>query len=196
LNCLAAALAILATGCLVAGLSVENFRTAAFLAGAAGAAWVAILAWRPRTPTHGLFLCAALGAAGLVAARGHSALALAGTTAALFAWDAVSVGRLLAALPATARRKMTPHYLAQAALTAGAVFGVPLLALAVRPSLSFPGAFGLLLGTLFLMGLALWQSGRLGRGSLDEEASAANAASPKERGERLADSAGRSPPPA
>jgi hypothetical protein len=161
LNLAAALLAALATGCLTTALAVDGAGIAALAPALLGAVWVAVLLWRPATPVHGLFLFVALGAAGLAATQGHSILALAATTASLFAWDAASVRRILGVLPPPAYRRIAPLYLVQAAATAGAAFTVPLVAIAVRPALGFPAALGLSLSILALLGLALWQSARV-----------------------------------
>ncbi len=65
----------------------------------AGALWVVVLIARPKTPVHGLFLFLALAGAAIVAVRGDILLALAASTSALFAWDAVTMQRLFSTLP-------------------------------------------------------------------------------------------------
>jgi hypothetical protein len=180
LNLAAALLAALATGCLTTAFAVGGAGVATLAPALLGAMWVAILLWRPRAPVHGLFLFMALGAAGLEAAQGHTILSLAATTASLFAWDAASVRRILAALPPLAYRRIVPHYVAHAAATAGVAFAVPLLAIAVRPTLGFPAALGLSLGILALLGLALWQSGRLASFSHPQDTDAGKSATKRD----------------
>jgi hypothetical protein len=184
LNLSAVLLAALATGCLTSAFAVGGAGVATLAPALLGAMWVAILLWRPRTPVHGLFLFMALGAAGLAAAQGHTILSLAATTASLFAWDAASVRRILAALPPLAYRRIAPHYVAHAAATAGVAFAVPLLAIAVRPTLGFPAALGLSLGILALLGLALWQSGRVASFSHPQDANANNPATKRDADDR------------
>lgn len=172
MNLAAVLLAALAAGCLTSAFGVGGAGVATLAPALLGAVWVATLLWRPRTPVHGLFLFMALGAAGLAAARGHTILALAATTASLFAWDAASVRRILSVLPPVAYRQIAPRYIAQAAATAGVAFAVPLLAFAIRPTLGFPAAFGLSLGLLAVLGVALWQSARVAAFSRPQDADA------------------------
>ena len=180
MNLAAALLAALATGCLTSALAADGARAATLAPALLGAMWVAILLWRPKTPVHGLFLFTALGAAGLAATQGHTILSLAATTASLFAWDAASVRRILAVLPPLAYRRIAPHYVAHAAATAAVAFAVPLLAIAVRPTLGFPAAFGLSLGILALLGLALWQSARVAAFSHPQDADADKSATKRD----------------
>jgi hypothetical protein len=184
LNLAAVLLAALAAGCLTSAFAVGGAGVAALAPALLGAVWVAILLWRPRTPVHGLFLFMALGAAGLAAARGHTILALAATTASLFAWDAASVRRILAVLPPLAYRRITPHYVVHAVTTAGVAFAVPLLAIAGRPALGFPAALGLSLGILALLGLTLWQSARVASLSHSQDAPADESATKRDAGDR------------
>ncbi|MEI6171009.1 MAG: hypothetical protein WCQ45_00820 [bacterium] len=184
MNLAAILLAALATGCLTTAFAVGGAGIAAFAPTLLGAVWVAVLLWRPWTPVHGLFLFMALGAAGLAAAQGHGSLALAATTASLFAWDAASVRRILAVLPPPAYRRIAPHYVAHAVTTAGVAFAVPLLAIAVRPALGFPTALGLSLGILALLGLALWQSGRVASFSHPQDADPGKSATKRDAGDR------------
>ncbi len=129
----------------------------------AGALWVAVLAVRPKTPVHGFFLFLALAGAAIVAVRGDVLLALAGSTSALFAWDAVTMQRLFSSLPPGGRRRIAARYALQALGTAAVALGAPAVGLLVRPVLGFPAALGLALAMLALLGVALWQSGRVGR---------------------------------
>jgi hypothetical protein len=184
LNLSAALLAALATGCLTTAFALGGAGIAALAPALLGAMWVAILLWRPKTPVHGLFLFMALGAAGLTAVQGHGTLALAATTASLFAWDAASVRRILAVLPPLAYRRIAPHYVAHAVTTAGVAFAVPLLAIAVRPALGFPAALGLSLGILALLGVALWQSARVAALSHPQDAQADTSAAKEDAGDR------------
>jgi hypothetical protein len=184
LNLAAILLATLAAGCLTTAFAVGGAGIAALAPTLLGAVWVAVLLWRPRTPVHGLFLFMALGAAGLAAAQGHGLLALATTTASLFAWDAASVRRILAVLPPPAYRRIAPHYVAHAVTTAGVAFAVPLLAIAVRPALGFPAALGLSLGILALLGLALWQSARVASLSHPRDAQADESVAKEDAGDR------------
>jgi hypothetical protein len=57
---------------------------------------------------------------------------------------------------------------------------VPLLAIAVRPTLGFPAALGLSLGILALLGLALWQSGRLASFSHPQDTDAGKSATKRD----------------
>jgi hypothetical protein len=184
LNLAAVLLAALTTGCLTSAFAVGGAGVATLVPALLGAMWVAVLLWRPRTPVHGLFLFMALGAAGLAAAQGHTILSLAATTASLFAWDAASVRRILSVLPSLAYRRIAPHYVAHAAATAGVAFAVPLLAIAVRPTLGFPAALGLSLGILALLGLALWQSGRVASFSHPQGADAGKSTTKRDAGDR------------
>ncbi len=193
MNLSAASLALLAAGCLTAGFLLGAVHVAAILSGVFGALWAAVLTWCPGMPVHGLFLCVTLGAAGLLAVQGHPILALGAGTAALFAWDVASVRRMLVVLPPATKRRIAPYYLTQAAITAAAAVAVPLLAVAVRPALSFPVAFGLLLGILALLGLSMWQSARVARGSGHDGPEAQEPSSKREASGPSARSAGRSP---
>lgn len=129
----------------------------------AGALWVAILIARPKTPVHGLFLFLSLAGAAIVGVRGDVLLAIVALTSALFAWDAVTMQRLLSPLPRDGRRRITARYALQALGTAAVALGAPAVGILVRPVLGFPAALGLALAMLALLGVALWQSGRVGR---------------------------------
>ena len=101
--------------------------------------------------------------------RGDVFLALVASTSALFAWDAVTMQRLLSALPRGGRRRITARYALQALGTAAVALGAPAVGILVRPVLGFPAALGLALAMLALLGVALWQSGRVGRTAEEAE---------------------------
>lgn len=142
----------------------------ALVAAAAGAVWVAVLLFRPKTPVHGLFLFLGLAGTGIAAVRGQVLLGLAGCTLCLFAWDAVTVQHLFSILPPRGRRKVASRYAAQALLTAAVALAAPAIGVLVHPAIGFPVALGLCLAALSLLGVALWQGARVGRRASDETA--------------------------
>jgi hypothetical protein len=133
-----------------------------------GASWVAVLVARPKTPVHGLLLFSALVGSGIVAVRGSVLLALAASTAALFAWDAVTMQRLFSTLPAAGRRRITRRYGLQALGTAAVALAAAAIGLLLRPKVGFPAALGLSLAVLALLGIALWQSGHVDRTAAEQ----------------------------
>ncbi len=161
-------LAAASSGFIALGLAWSGPIVEALIAAAAGAVWVAVLLFRPKTPVHGLFLFLGLAGAAIAAARGQVLLALAGCTLCLFAWDAVTVQRLFSALPPHGRRKVASRYTAQALLTAAVALAAPAVGVLARPAIGFPAALGLSLAVLALLGIALWQAGRAARHSSGE----------------------------
>lgn len=156
-------LAVVSSGLLGLAFAASGPFYEPLAAALAGALWVVVLIARPKTPVHGLFLFLALAGAAIVAVRGDILLALAASTSALFAWDAVTMQRLFSTLPPGGRRRITTRYALQALGTATVALGAPAVGILVRPVLGFPAALGLALAMLALLGVALWQSGRVGR---------------------------------
>lgn len=126
-----------------------------------GAAWVAVLVFRPKTPVHGLFLFLGLAGAGAAAVRGQIPLGLLACTAALFAWDSTAMQRFFSELPPRGRRAAEARYAIHAAATAIVALAIPGLALVVRPRLGFPAALGLAMAATLALAVALWQVGRV-----------------------------------
>lgn len=145
-------------------------------AAVAGAAWIAVLAFRPKAPIHGLFLFLTLAAAGAAAVQGRLLLGLVACTTGLFAWDAATMQRFFSQLPPRGRRSAASRYAAHALATAAVALGVPSIALVIRPRLGFPVALGLSLGAIAALGVALWLIGRVfsaSDGAQDDEEEAA-----------------------
>jgi hypothetical protein len=159
------AVALVLAGLSSLSLSLAFARTGPFyepmLAALLGAIWVLILAVRPRMPAHGLFLFLGLAAAGITAARGSTLLGLAAATATLFAWDAITMHRLILDLPPHGRHRIARRYALQALSTAAAAFALAAGGLVIHPTLGFPAALGTALGVLVLLAIAMWQSARM-----------------------------------